>query len=228
MTINEDITLDQYESEDIFDIVAKLEKSFAITFDKEAFINVTTYGDMCDVIERHIRYDHKEDCTKQQAFYKIRTAISVTQQIDQKYITTGSGLVELFPAPQRRRQIKKFLNQLETDMPLLTYPGWMQWIFIIGMIASLVIFFFSWTIALSGIVFFGLTHSIAEKLGNELICKTVGDLAEKLATEHYMEMRSSLFTVNRKEIVATINEAFIKGLAIEKEQLTRDAKFSWA
>ena len=71
MTILDDIKLDEYEDEDIFDIVVKLEKSFAIKIARDAFINVKTFGDLCDVIESYIKYDNKEDCTKQQAFYKI-------------------------------------------------------------------------------------------------------------------------------------------------------------
>ena len=33
---------------------------------------------------------------------------------------------------------------------------------------------------------------------------------------------------NRNEIIGTIKEAFNTGLDIDKEQLTREAKFSWA
>lgn len=40
-------------------------------------------------------------------------------------------------------------------------------------------------------------------------------------------MRSSKLTINRNEILDTIKEAFNTGLGIDKEQLTRDTKFSW-
>lgn len=228
MTILDDIKLDEYESEDIFDIVVKLEKSFAIKFDKDAFLNVKTFGDLCDVVESYIKYDNKEDCTKQQAFYKIRKAISETQLIDKKLINLDTKLVDIFPRQNRRRQVKIFQKKLGVNLKFLTYPGWLALIFIIGLLASFIAFFLDWKIAVSGIIFFAIALKIADKLGKDLAVETVRELTEKSAAEHYVEMRSSKLTVNRKEILDTINEAFISGLAIEKEHLTRDAKFSWA
>lgn len=228
MTKLDDIKLDEYEDEDIFDIVVKLEKSFAIKFDKEAFINVKTFGDLCDVIENYIKYDNKEDCTKQQAFYKIRTAISETQLTDKRLITPDTKLVDLFPRHNRRRQVKLFQRQLGRDLRFLTYPGWLELILIAGSLASFIAFFFDWKIAVSGITFFAIAFNAADKLGKDLAIKTVKELTEKAAIEHYVDMRSPKLTVNRNEILDIIKEAFNTGLAIEKEQLTRDAKFSWA
>ena len=228
MTILDDIKLDEYESEDIFDIVVKLEKSFAIKFDKDAFLNVKTFGDMCDVIESYIKYDNKEDCTKQQAFYKIRTAISETQLIDKKAINLDTKLVDLFPRQNRRQQVKIFQRQLGAKLKFLTYPGWLALTLIIGLLASFLTFFIDWKIAVAGITFFAIAFNIADKLGKDLAVDTVKELTEKAAAEHYVDMRSSKLTVNRNEILETIKDAFVSGLAIEKKDLTRDAKFSWA
>ena len=228
MTILDDIKLDEYESEDIFDIVVKLEKSFAIKFDKDAFLNVKTFGDMCDVIESYIKYDNKEDCTKQQAFYKIRTAISETQLIDKKAINLDTKLVDLFPRQNRRQQVKIFQRQLGAKLKFLTYPGWLALTLIIGLLASFMAFFIAWKIAVTGITFFAIALNIAEKLGKDLAVETVKELTEKAAAEHHVSMRSSKLTVNRNEILDTIKDAFVSGLAIEKKDLTRDAKFSWA
>jgi hypothetical protein len=228
MTILDDIKLDEYESEDIFDIVVKLEKSFAIKFDKDAFLNVKTFGDLCDVVESFIKYDNKEDCTKQQAFYKIRTAISETQLIDKQTITLETKLVNLFPRQNRRRQVKIFQRKLGVNLKFLTYPGWLALTLIIGLLASFIAFFIDWKIALSGITFFAIALNIADKLGKELTVETVKELTEKAATEHYIDIRRDKLTVNRNEILDTIKEAFSSGLSIDNGQLTRDAKFSWA
>ncbi len=228
MTILDDIKLDEYESEDIFNIVVKLEKSFALKFDKDAFLNVNTFGDICDVIESYIKYDNKEDCTKQQAFYKIRAAITETQLIDKKFINLDSKLVDLFPRQNRRLQVKLFQIKLGVNLKFLTYPGWLSLTLIIGILASFIAFFFDWKIAVTGITFFALALNVADKLGKDLAVETVKELTERAAAEYYVDMRSSKLTVNRNEILDTIKEAFINGLAIKKEQLTRDTKFSWA
>jgi hypothetical protein len=228
MTILDDIKLDDYEIEDIFDIVVKLEKSFAIKFDKDAFLNVKTFGDLCDVVESYIKYDNKEDCTKQQAFYKIRTAIGETQLIDKKIITLDTKLVDLYPRQNRRRQVKLFQRQLGVNLKFLTYLGWLALTLIVGLLASFIAFFLDWKIALSGITFFAIVLNIADKLGKDLAVETVKELTEKAAAEHYIDIRRNKLTVNRSEILNTIKEAFSSGLTIDKEQLTKDAKFSWA
>ena len=183
---------------------------------------------MCDVIESYIKYDNKEDCTKQQAFYKIRTAISETQLIDKKAINLDTKLVDLFPRQNRRQQVKIFQRQLGAKLKFLTYPGWLALTLIIGLLASFMAFFIDWKIAVTGITFFAIALNIAEKLGKDLAVETVKELTEKAAAEHHVSMRSSKLTVNRNEILDTIKDAFVSGLAIEKKDLTRDAKFSWA
>ena len=228
MIIADDTNLDQYEEEDIFDIIVKLETSFAIRFDKKAFINVKTFGELCDVIENYIKYDSKDGCTKQQAFYKIRTAITETQLLDKKIISLNSKLVDIFPRQNRRRKVQIFQKKLGVKLTFLTYPGWLSLIFLITFLASLVALFLNWYNAVWGIILVPIALHIADKLGNELAVKTIRELTEKAATEHYVDMRSTKLTVNRNEILDTIKEAFQHGLAIEKEKLTRDAKFSWA
>jgi len=226
--INDITKLDNYEDEDIFDVVVRLEKSFALKFDKDAFINVKTFGDMCDVIESYIKYTDQDDCTKQQAFYKIRKAICETQLIDKALISLDTKLVDLFPRHNRRKQVKKFQTQLGVNLEFLTYPDWLSLTLIIGLLSSFILFFFAWKIAVSGIVFFILALKVADILGKDLKFDTVNQLTEKAAAEHYITIRRSKLTVNRKEIKSTILDAFSDGLAIDKEHLTSDAKFSWA
>ena len=228
MTILDDLKLDEYETEDISDVLVKLEKSFAIKFPKDAFTSTKTFGELCDIIESSIKFDNKEDCTKQQAFYRIRTAICETQVIDKSLINLDTKLVHVFPRNKRRRQVKKFHKHLGIDLEFLTYPDWLSVTLIVGILGSLIAFFFDWKVAVSGIAFFIIALKVADKFGKDLKCDTVKELTEKAATEHYVHIRRSKLTVNRNEILDTIKEAFSIGLAIDKKQLTRDAKFSWA
>jgi hypothetical protein len=228
MTILDDIKHDEYDDGDIFDIVVKLEQSFAIKFEKDAFINVKTFGDLCDVFESYIKYDNKEDCTKQQAFYKIRAAISETQLIDKRQINLDAKLVDLFPKQNRRRQVEIFKRHLGVNLKFLTYSGWLALMLFVGLLASFIAFFFDWKIAVSGIVFFAIALNIADKFGKDLTIETVRELTEKAVAERYIDMRRYNLTANRNEILDTIKDSFSTGLAIDKELLTRDAKFSWA
>jgi hypothetical protein len=228
MTDLDEIILDNYEDEDIFDVVIKLEKSFGIKFDKTAFLNVKTFGDLCDIFEVHIQYESRDDCTKQQAFYKIRKAISAAQLIDWQQIKLDSNLTELFPKDNRRSKIKEFQSHLGFRLNLLTYPDWLDFLFGIGFLLSLIAFFFDWKIAISGITLFILSTKLANKLGKDMEQQTVRQLTEKIVRENYIDSRRLKETVNQKEILTIITDSFSNDLGIDKAYLTRDAKFSWA
>jgi hypothetical protein len=165
--------LDDYEDEDIFDVVLKLEKSFGLKFEKDAFYNIGTFGDLYDVFENYLKYDHWDDCTKQQAFYRVREAIVSTQTISRDRITLDSKLEDIFPRDDRRKKVKQFKDYLALEIGILTYPGWLTLTLAVGFLLSLLAFFFSWKIALGGMVFFFVVIKIAEKLGNTLDLQTV-------------------------------------------------------
>ncbi len=219
----DDIKLENYEGEDISDVIVKLEKSFDLEFSKTAFAEAKTFGDICDIIEPHINHNHKDDCTKQQAFYKIRKAVAETQLIDKKQISLTSKLVELFPRHNRRQKSKEFRDRLGIKVNILTYPGWLSLLLVIGSLLSLEAFFFDWKIAVAGIIFFASAFRIADWLGKDLELQTVRQLVEKVTREHYVAVRRTKHTVNRNEILDTIKDAFSNDLAIDKVHLTREA-----
>ncbi|HEX7845782.1 MAG TPA: hypothetical protein VF476_08300 [Chitinophagaceae bacterium] len=226
--LNDIIKLDNYEDMDIFDVIVKLEKSFGLKFEKDAFYHVKTFGDLCDVFENHITFEHLEDCTKQQAFYRVRNAIVMTQNIDSSKIKLDTKLADLFPSRNRIEKTKQFKSYLRTDIDILTYPGWVATTFFIGLLSSLVVFFISWKIALAGIAFFIIFIKIARIFGKDLDIRTVRELTEKLSRENYIDIRRTSNTVNRKEILQTIIDSFNHDLGIDKIYLTREEKFSWS
>ena len=219
--------LDDYEDEDIFDVVVKLEKSFGLKFNKGAFCHVKTFGNLCDVFENYIDYEHRGDCTKQQAFYRVRDAIASTLQISRDIIQLDTKLSDLFLTHDRRQKAKEFKRAVGTDIKILTYPGWLALTFVIGFLLSLGSFFYDWKIAVSGIVVFLAAIKIAEKLGKTLDFQTVRELTDKLAREHYIDVRRTKGTFNKQEVLQIIIDTFSNDLAIEKAYLTREATFSW-
>lgn len=228
MAVTDEIKLYNYEDEDIFDIVPQLEKSFAIRFEREAFFHVRTFGDFCTVVSDHVQQPHKEDCTSQQAFYKIRHAIHTVQGIDKNTILPGSRLTDIFPYPQRHRQVKKFQRELGIQLNILTYPGWLASLFFIGILASCIIFFFDWKIAVSGIILFITAIYIAGKTGKTIELKTVKELTEKAVRENYNDIRRAPYTVNKNEVAGIVKDIFYKHFDIARHDLTDDALFSWA
>jgi hypothetical protein len=222
------LKLDNYEAEDIGDVVSKLENSFGIKFSNETFTRVKTFGELCDVFEAHVTYENYDDCTKQQAFYKIRKAVSSTHMLDEREITLDTELSALFPKHNRRQKIREFQTYLGVKVRILTYPDWLALALVLGIFLSLIAFFFDWKVAVIGLTFFSLSIRFAGWFGKTFLVETVRQLTERTVREHYSDIRRREMTVNRTEVVPIIIETFSSDLDIDKTNLTRDAKFSWA
>lgn len=225
MTLTQSIQLSDCDPEDINDIIKTLESSFGVQLDQYDLAEVKTFGDLCDVFENTIRLENREDCTSQQAFYKLRAAISESQGVEKETIRPDSRLTDLFPRKNRRKRIRLLEKQLDIKLNLLTCPGWVTFILITVFIASLIALFFDWKTGLSGLGISYLAMWVADKTGKELELQTLRELTEKTAALEYTKMRRIPGTINRHEIVATIKEVFSKQLDIDKEKLTRQADF---
>ena len=92
MKIVSDMKLDNIDPEDFGDTLLKLEKSFGIKFADNSMKDAKTFGDICDIIESQINLTDKDDCTTQQAFYKVRKAIGLTQNFDESNIEPQTKL----------------------------------------------------------------------------------------------------------------------------------------
>lgn len=100
--------LDTYElcnidPEDISDVLVKVEKSFGFKFGDTELKDTKTFGELCDIITSKVQGVNSNDCTTQQAFYKLRNAIADTLQIDKTGITPDTDLQKLFPKNIRRQ-----------------------------------------------------------------------------------------------------------------------------
>src|SRR5690348_11728531 len=103
MIILDDIKLSDIDPEDFGDTLLKLEKSFGVKLANNLFKGAKTFGDICDIIESQINLTDKDDCTTQQAFYKTRMAIGLTQTFDERGIEPQTNLEDIFPRTNRRQ-----------------------------------------------------------------------------------------------------------------------------
>jgi hypothetical protein len=220
-----DYELKNIDSEDIEDLLVKVENSFDIKFGDTELIEIMTFGQLCDHIANKIQLDNSDDCTSQQAFYKLRNAISSTLQFDNKTITTDFPLVKLLPRQSRRVRTKKLEKHLGFKLNILRPPHWVTGTFVILLLASIVEIFFNWQIGLFGLLFSIAGLWVANKIGNELDLQTVGQVAEKMTRENYLKSRRNPKTFNKKEIEKVLTDWFSHELYINKNKLTRDAKF---
>ena len=220
-----DYELKDIDSEDIGDLLVKVETSFDIKFVGDELVRITTFGQLCDHIVNKIQLDNSADCTSQQAFYKLREAISSTLQIDNKTISTDFRLSDILPKQSRRSRTKKMEKHLGFKLNILRPPHWVTGTLAIILVVSLFGLFFNWQIGLLGIVFSIAGFWFANKIGNEIDLQTVGQVAEKMTRENYLKSRRNPNTFNKKEIEKVLTEWFSNYFDIDKSKLTKDAKF---
>jgi hypothetical protein len=215
--------LETIELQDIENTLINLEKSFGIHILSSAFEKVKTFGDICQVFEKNIQYKHEDSCTTQQAFYKIRNAITISQKIDRKNISPGTRLDEIFPKIGRRKKLRAFQKELAIPAISLTMKTWLLLFIIAGFLISLAAFFFNWKFALTGILSFLIFNWVATKLQQEIDSISIGELARKIARELYIKARRNQNTVNKNEVLKVIQCNFISDHDLKLADLQQDA-----
>ncbi|WP_237488026.1 acyl carrier protein, partial [Hufsiella arboris] len=211
-----DYELKNIDPDDISDLLVKVEKSFDIKFGNTELMHISTFGELCDHIANKIQLDNSDDCTTQQAFYKLRDTISSTLQIDNKTISTNSSLADLLPRQSRRASTKKLEKQLGFKLNILRPPHWVTGTLVIILLASLVGLFFNWQIGLSGLLFSIAGCWFANKIGNEFDLQTVGQVAEKMTRENYLKSRRNPKTFNKNEIEKVLTDWFSSDFDLDK------------
>ncbi|WP_228527941.1 hypothetical protein, partial [Pararhodonellum marinum] len=220
-----DYELKNIDPEDIEDLLVKVETSFDIKFVGDELVQITTFGELCVHIANKIQLDNADDCTSQQAFYKLRDAISTTFQIDNKTITTDFPLSDILPRQSRRSRTRKLENYLGFKLNMLRPPHWVTGTLAILLLASLIGLFFNWQIGLLGLAFSIAGLWLANKMGNELDLQTVGQAAKKITRENYLKSRRNPKTFNKREIEKVLTDWFCVDLGLDKRTLTRETIF---
>lgn len=225
MTDFDTFELCNVDPDDISDVLVKVQKSFGFKFGDTELKDVKTFGELCDIITRKVPAENSNDCTTQQAFYKLRDAIADTLVIDKAGISPDTDLQKLLPKSVRRKSIKAIERHLGFKTKVLRTKHFVTCAFAIILLISLVGLFAFWEAGLLGLIVSIFGMSIASSLGNELDLLTVGQFAEKLSREHYLKSRRVSTTANNNEIVQKVRELFIADLALDERQLTRQASF---
>lgn len=217
--------LSDIELQDIDDLLLKVEESFSIKFVDNELKDITTFGQLCDQIISKIELDNTNDCTSQQAFYKLKDAISKELKIDKKSITPNTSLVITLPRKHRRKRLKKIENHIGFKLNILRPPHWVSGFLAITFLLSFILIFIKWKFGLLGILFSIVGFWIANKTGTVLDQKTVGEVAEKMTRENYLKSRTNPSTFNKAEIENLLTEWFCKEFELDKNDLKRESKF---
>ncbi|WP_028978611.1 hypothetical protein [Sporocytophaga myxococcoides] len=214
------------DPEDIEDVLKKVEISFDFEFLDDELLHLKTFGELCDHIINKIQLIHSDDCTSQQAFYKIRNAISKSLHLDPKAIAPDTSLAAILPSNDRRSRIKNIEMILGFKLHILRPPYWIVITLLVLSVASVVGLFIKFSIGVAGLALSISGFWLAFKTGNVLNLQTVGQLTEKITRENYLKSRRNPKTFNKQEVEKLLIDLFSDGLDLEKSKLTREATFN--
>ncbi len=218
--------LKNIDPEDIIDLLSIIEESFKIKFSQDELLYISTFGELCDHIKKKIKLDHSNDCTTQQAFYKLRSALLTTLNIPRSDVTTNTLLSDLLPTDSRKTHIREMEAYLGFKLFILRPSHFVMTALMALLFFSTICLFINWQLGLLGIGISIGGYWLAYKTENEFALETVGELAQKMTRDHYLNARRDPNTFNKNEIEKVITDLFSFDLDIEKSNLTREAKFS--
>lgn len=187
--------------------------------------HIKTFGQFCDYIADKIQLDNLKDCTTQQAFYKLRSAIATTSHLDKKKVTPNLELTELLPRKNRKTLVQNLETELDFRLDLLSPPDWIVSTLFIMLLCSFVGLFIKWQLGVLGITFSICGFWVSAKFGNELTLQTLGQIAEKMTRDNYLKSRRNSNTFNKSEIEKVLTDLFTIELALDKSLLTRNSTF---
>jgi hypothetical protein len=221
-----DEELKNTDREDVEYLLLKVESSFGITLAENELGHIMTFGQFCDYIADKIQLDNSNDCTTQQAFYKLRSAVSTTLQLDRNEIIPNLELTELLPRKNRKTLVKNLESKLDFRLDILSPPDWIVSTLLVLLLFSLVGLFIKWQFGLLGLLISICGFWVSAKLGNELNFQTLGQIAEKMTRDNYLKARHNSKTFNKSEIEKVLTDLFATDLGLDKSLLTRDSTFA--
>ncbi|ENI5846763.1 hypothetical protein ABZI28_002371 [Flavobacterium psychrophilum] len=211
--------LDVYDIENIEDCISEIEKMYNFKFEDNELESLKTFEEFCDLIIEKINLRNVESCTSQQAFYKLRNSLTETKLIEKENLNTETELKKIFPRKNRKQLIEKVENKLKMKLDIIKAPDYITTSLLIIGIASFVLLFFYWKIALVGISISVLGFYLCKWFGNELKVKSVKELVEKITSENYLEVRSKKNTINKTELKKILTNWISENSFIEKDKL---------
>lgn len=204
------------------DILPQIEKSFGVTFQQKDVADVYTFGQLCEVVRSKLPAQTANDCTTQQAFYKLRRALELHTQAET--IHPDVLLVDILPVGrQRRRMVAAIERELDMKLNLLGIPPLFLGIGCFLLLLSLGSLFFHLTYGLIGVACSIAGLRLADKLSTYLTIPALRDVAERMSSRYYRASRRHPDQVNPQEITGRMQYLFTKDYGIDLLELTPEA-----
>ena len=210
---------DNADLENIEDLIPSIEKMYKINFEENELAELANFDEFCEKIVAKINLENVDNCTTQQAFYKLRKSIMDLGIAEKNELHTETKLKEIFPRKNRRKIVKSLEKNIGFELNLINPPQIISISLFILILVSIVFLFINFKIAILGIITSILGFKLAYRFGKEIEMNSIRELVEKITTENYLNVRSDKNTINRKELKNVMTDWFADNLGIEKSEL---------
>ena len=210
---------DNADLENIEDLIPSIEKMYKINFEENELAELANFDEFCEKIVAKINLENVDNCTTQQAFYKLRKSIVDLGIAEKNELNTETKLKEIFPRKNRRKIVKSLEKNIGFELNLINPPQIISISLFILILVSIVFLFINFKIAILGIIISVLGFKLAYRFGKEIEMNSFRELVEKITTENYLNVRSDKNTINRKELKNVMRDWFADNLGIEKSEL---------
>jgi len=210
---------DNADLENIEDLIPSIEKMYKINFQENELAGLANFDQFCEKIVAKINLENVDNCTTQQAFYKLRKSIVDLGIAEKNELNIETKLKEIFPRKNRRKIVRSLEKNIGFELNLINPPQIISISLFILILVSIVFLFINLKFGILGIGISVLGFKLANKFGKEIEMKSIRELVEKITTENYLNVRSNKNTINRKELKSVITDWFADNLGIEKNEL---------
>ncbi|MEC4053555.1 hypothetical protein VSP10_12240 [Myroides odoratimimus] len=221
--VNEPFVFKGYQYEDLDYAIENFVNEYDLPLDPQKLAEVKNVAEMLDLIVSYFKQERKEDCTSQQAFYKLRTILQ--RHTNESDIKPSTRLEELFPKRNRIEIIKRIEEELGFKLKVFKpkeYKVLMLWLLFFVLV--IFAFFQQFLLVTLGIVVLYFLRGIIFENGEEFKVETVGELVKLMVEKNYFKSRRDPNTMNEKELREMIAKYFEDCLGLEREEFL-NAKF---
>lgn len=233
---------------ELVELVMEIEDTFRISIPEKDLPEISTVGQLSDCIERIVSREREEPCLTAATFYELRRVLTALRGLDRSQLRPSTTLRKAIPALSRRRTWRRLQRALAWEMPALEHPPLILKINLLlaivagGAIAigvtmpgfrpalplgSAIATAFVLFLVAGGLVLvagYWVTKPIAAIWPAKL--HTLGDLTRAVVAKNYGVLGGRQAQWNPEEVWKTVQAITAEVLAVDVEQVTREARFA--
>lgn len=216
-------TLDRYEIEDLEDSLFQFEKQYGIHFNQDELNSIESIEQLTEAISNKFDCEISDDCTTQQAFYKLRNVLN-NLNLGSQNIKPDTELAKLIPRKNRIQKVRDIEKELGFKIDVLRPKNIVFYLAVFLSLSTIILAFYHFFYALILGICLYCVFEVIFKNGKEFKTFTVGELANKMVLENYFKVRRTSDTINKIEFRRVVLEWFSDRMGMDKGEL-KSAKF---